>query len=76
MNSMAFNNVRPAALVCFPPLAIALLTLAACADEATSHKPNVLFIAVDDLAASLGCYGDVVAKTPHIDRLGGDRCTV
>lgn len=32
-------------------------------------KPNVLFIAVDDLACSLGCYGDLIARTPHIDRL-------
>ncbi len=36
---------------------------------AEDRKPNVLFIAVDDLASSLGCYGDVLAKTPHIDRL-------
>ncbi|MEM6280405.1 MAG: sulfatase-like hydrolase/transferase, partial [Verrucomicrobiota bacterium] len=34
-----------------------------------AEKPNVLFISVDDLAASLGCYGDLIAKTPHIDRL-------
>lgn len=30
-------------------------------------KPNVLFIAVDDLRPSLGCYGDPLAKTPHMD---------
>lgn len=33
------------------------------------ERPNVLFISVDDLASSLGCYGDLLAKTPHIDRL-------
>ena len=34
-----------------------------------SLKPNVLFIAVDDLKPLLGCYGVVDIKTPNIDRL-------
>src|SRR5688572_6691378 len=33
------------------------------------RKPNVLFIAIDDLARVLGCYGHPLAQTPHIDRL-------
>jgi iduronate 2-sulfatase len=32
-------------------------------------KPNILFIAVDDLRPELGCYGKSYIKSPNIDRL-------
>ena len=51
----------------FIPFLVLILGLASPA--VSEDKPNILFISVDDLAASLGCYGDLIAKTPHIDRL-------
>ncbi len=37
--------------------------------SALSAKPNVLFIAIDDLRPELGCYGSSIARSPHLDAL-------
>ena len=39
---------------------------------ARASEPNVLFVFADDLRMNLGCYGDSIAVTPHLDRLAGE----
>jgi len=46
-----------------------MLLLVSIAFGAAGSKPNVLFIAIDDLKPWLGCYGHPVVKTPNMDRL-------
>ena len=36
---------------------------------AADERPNILWIYVDDMSDWLGCYGDSIAETPHIDSL-------
>ena len=36
---------------------------------ASAEKPNILFIAIDDLKPMFGCYGNTLVKTPHVDKL-------
>ena len=53
-----------------PLLACVLLSaITSIATAAETSRPNVLFIAVDDLRPEIGCYGNKLVKTPNIDRI-------
>ncbi len=49
------------------------VALAVCsASAAETSKPNILFIMADDLGyGHLGCYGQKLIRTPHLDRFAG-----
>ena len=53
-------------LICVASLLVATGNLLA------ADKPNVLFIAVDDLRPELGCYGSEIAVSPNLDALADD----
>ncbi|MGV3659476.1 MAG: sulfatase [Prosthecobacter sp.] len=55
-------------LVC----ALDLMSSAQAAEAAAVKRPNILFIAVDDLRPELGCYGQSHIQSPHIDRLAAE----
>ena len=49
--------------------AVLLLLLAVTVGSFAADRPNVLFIAIDDLRPELGCYGAKHIVSPNIDRL-------
>ncbi|MCM2374639.1 sulfatase [Aporhodopirellula aestuarii] len=54
---------------CFQNVVLIALLAIVHGSSHAEQRPNVLFIAVDDLRPSIGCYGDPHAITPNIDRL-------
>ncbi len=41
------------------------------ASKSSNDRPNILWITCEDICPYLGCYGDVEATTPNLDKLAG-----
>ena len=57
-------------------LTIILTILCFAASQLSSaEQPNIVWIVSEDNSPYLGCYGDTVAKTPHLDQLSAEGVT-
>jgi N-sulfoglucosamine sulfohydrolase len=41
---------------------------------ANPKRPNILWVSFEDTNPFYGCYGDLVARTPNVDRLAAEGC--
>jgi iduronate 2-sulfatase len=53
-------------------LSLTLLSLILSEEIQANSRPNILFIAIDDLRPELGCYGSEIVKSPVMDGLARD----
>ena len=49
-----------------------LIGVTLCLSGLASERPNIIFIAADDLRPELGCYGSEIAITPNFDALANE----
>jgi N-sulfoglucosamine sulfohydrolase len=56
----------------FKSLSSAVMLFGLSASLAAEPRRNVVLIVADDLGQQAGCYGDKLARTPHLDRLAAE----
>lgn len=65
------NLIHPSKLYAglLPMLLSTAMPYTSQAQSNIQKRPNIIWISTEDFSPHLGCYGDKVAKTPHIDQL-------
>ncbi|MCP4742119.1 MAG: sulfatase-like hydrolase/transferase, partial [Actinomycetales bacterium] len=53
-------------------LASLWIVTATAASATAEDRPNILYIALEDITPMMGCYGDKYARTPNFDRLAAE----
>lgn len=67
---MRQNTVKPSSTqFSMKTRAVSILVAVMAASVGAAERPNVLLVTADDLGLQLSCYGDRIARTPHLDRL-------
>lgn len=66
------NPARSPILVTLTAVLLAAPGAACHAAEATTNRPNILWLTAEDICPNLGCYGDKYAVTPQLDRFAGE----
>lgn len=46
-----------------------MMEMLSCTNDVTEDRPNILWIYLEDTSPLLGCYGEELISTPHIDNL-------
>lgn len=69
LNRREFLGTALSGILAHVGLAVAGSSASARAAGSVRHRMNVLHLMADDLCARLGCYGDPIVKSPHIDAL-------
>ncbi|WKN44876.1 sulfatase family protein [Tunicatimonas pelagia] len=52
-----------------------LLSLVSCrlfSQDTSTRLPDIVLIVADDMGQEIGCYGDTIARTPHLDQFAWD----
>ncbi|MGF1585559.1 MAG: sulfatase-like hydrolase/transferase [Bacteroidales bacterium] len=52
--------------------ALTTFSLSGCQEQIPDELPNILWLVSEDNSPMLGCYGDVFATTPYLDKMASD----